>query len=456
MRLCLKLLALIAAILIGGCAQPAHLQSTIPPAIPTTEPTQTFTPSPTSTPLPTHTLLPTDTPPPTLTPTPAPTPLGGGNGQLAIVQGDKIRFIQPPSKVLGALSAGSDGNWLGSLSWSPDGQYLTCLRFSKRGNDKAYHFYGMNLVDAENKTDQPLLDENYKIWSYQWSPESSRLAVNTTEGLVIVGLNKEILARLDGFSDHYPVEASRKEYRQPVAAFDWSPKGDRLVLAAVLKEDLKKVGLFIFDPATQTATRLGEQVFNEGAGIFRNFNWLPDGKTLTFIYESRGRRYFYNFDLETQKVVRPFETSQWILGQLPGGNLVTLGGSKVEAEKPGSNEKRTIAELKANEQLTDYRWSPDEKHIALVMTGRAGRQVYHLLIAHLDGSPATEIDSDVSRLGRIGLIIQGVTWSPDSQYIAFADLIDKANTVLIAHALTGEIQVIQKNLEFDPILAWQP
>jgi dipeptidyl aminopeptidase/acylaminoacyl peptidase len=84
---------------------------------------------------------------------------------------------------------------LSEPSWSPDGRYVAVLftepesqeekeRKKRREDAKVwdanYRYRRLWLVDTESLDARPISPDDRQVWSYAWSPDGERLAINTT------------------------------------------------------------------------------------------------------------------------------------------------------------------------------------------------------------------------------------------------------------------------------------
>lgn len=248
-------------------------------------------------------------PTPTVTPSPAPTPVGGANGLIAFTSrrdgnseiylmnadgSDQRNLTNDPAEDVAVtwspdgrrlaflrLSPGGsrlflvspDGSGLepvvrslgtGFVSWSPDGEKLIMDQFLRQGSNWQWQWVQVKADGSGSVT--PLSEQlPPTCFTVRASPDGARFAALCQDGASTAlwlmdseGRQAEVIAR-------------------QVAAFDWSPDGQRLAHLSG-----RHLELSMFNLATGETTRLRQIAAGPEPYGVSDLCWSPDGTRLAF------------------------------------------------------------------------------------------------------------------------------------------------------------------------------
>lgn len=338
------IMAVIAAALLAACSPP------LTPA-PAAGPTLTAAPSPAATPV---------TAVPASGPTPSPEPL-------------------PPGAV-GEIICGSAD--VGQVRFSPDEHYLA-----------AYSYTDTYICDADTVAVQTTHHTDGGIVSQKWSPDSTRLAIGTNDGML------DVWNALTGKTQIY-----LKAGGEFVADLDWSPDGKQIVTT-------EGTGTIrVWDAAT------GQAVLTiTDPNIFALVDWSPDGKWIAAgcpcgvsgVWDaSTGRRASYLLGNPRGSVMA--------LAWSPDSKQIAQVDIGVQVFDPATGRLlvATPEEPAQSYSMETLAWSPDGKWLAGGIIGGQGKSGISIWDAQTLRQMAT---------ANVTGAIVSLEWSPDGDFLISSD-----------------------------------
>lgn len=189
-----------------------------------------------------------------------------------------------------------DGSWPRPLTDATDGDHWDA-RPSPDGQSVAFLFRPFNdlnrldilLIDLPSGRTRTLYGKpKVRTRNPRWSPDGKWIGFICQEN----GHDDLWMVRLDGEGSHQVTQLS-----YDIAQFAFSPDGKRIALTIIRQGSIE---LGIWD---QIGGRLTD--LRTGMGVHSNPNWSPDGKSITFEYESPIQPPdIYQIDVESRKVTQ--------------------------------------------------------------------------------------------------------------------------------------------------------
>lgn len=170
-----------------------------------------------------------------------------------------------------------DGSWPRALTDSADGDHWDAQP-SPDGKSVAYlfrHFDDLNrldicLIDLESGRTRTLYGKTKtRTHSPRWSPDGKWSSFISQEA----GHDDLWMVRPDGEGLH---QVTKLGY--DIAQYQWSPDSSKIALVVIRQGSLD---LFVWEQASGSSTEL-----RSGMGVHSNPNWSPDGSFITFEYET--------------------------------------------------------------------------------------------------------------------------------------------------------------------------
>ena len=317
--------------------------------------------------------------------------------------------------------------------WSPDG---TKIAYQYRG-DVLYE-YELGVMDADGSNRIRLSDGDTKerVW---WSPDSSRIAYNTSvRGEIRVydtwvtdadGSNREILVEggsepiwspdgsriaytytpyTGGEAELWVMDADDSNRRRLVEGDDpiWSPDGTKIVYHY-------EHGVWVMDADGSNRIRLDTADTDGGTAYFRD--WWPDGSKILY----SGSEEQFSWDAHLWVVDIDGSHRRRLTGNGGFGPVWSPDGDKIAyTESAVVGGIRVMdADGSGNTRLTDKGyfpvWSPDGDKIAYGLTVNSTLTSYSdIRMMDADGSDNTPL---------IPGEVYSFAWSPDGEEIAYAN-----------------------------------
>ncbi len=202
-------------------------------------------------------------------------------------------------------------------------------------------------IDGSKKT--TILQRRRGIEDLAWSPDSTRIAFNDTEGLWVInadGTSPDLL--IAGLGDHPP---------------SWSPDGSRI--AFVRYENESRIdGLWVVGADGTDPRRLADGLINR----FSPVSWSPDGTRIAFV--PYGGIWVANAD-GTGLTQLTGDSDHANPSWSPSGEQIVFDGGFRDTGVWVVDADGTIRTL-VPDDASSPSWSPDGTRVAFVLNGGAG------------------------------------------------------------------------------------
>jgi TolB protein len=257
------------------------------------------------------------------------------------------------------------------------------LVFQSDPTDFTGHFVGIATLNADGTDYQKLTDyfedgdlQGYRPNSPVWSADGEQIAFVADKN---DAPSRLYVMNADGTGLTSIAESETGAFSSP----SWSPNGDKIVYAFQDNDDHE---LYIFDLVTNEISQLTDNEYTDSSPA-----WSPDGEWIAFNADRDG-----DFELY---IVQP-----------DGSELLQMTDNQDSDSYPA--------------------WSPDGGQLAFVSDRESNNAIYRMSVTD---KQATHITNNSSAL------ITGITWSPDGDYIAYADLMptEDVDPQIITHPATG-------------------
>jgi TolB protein len=269
---------------------------------------------------------------------------------------DMVQSLEPLPGVADACNA----------SWSPDGSAILYATSLKEGRvQKVYK------VGAEGGNQVCLGEGRLPVWS----PDASRIAVVTDNGLEVMdadGGERSLLADL--------AEIAALATERQLNATAWSPDGSMIAFEVTAfvpdqsllgkNADTSIDGIWLVNADGSSLRQLAK-----GAGEDSCLVWSPDSQRIAFVSYGNGGKW-----------------DVWV-SRVDGSDLRQLTAS--------------------NELEFDMAWSPDGSKLAFASHGWPGETGPGILVMDVDGANKTQLTEGSGRPG-------DPVWSPDGSLLAFS------------------------------------
>jgi TolB protein len=261
----------------------------------------------------------------------------------------------------------------------------------------------------------------------EWSPDGSRILYRGDDDqLYVISLSHPLREQITVPEDG--------RYFTPV----WSPDGEHIAFTD-LNHDV------------YTTTPGGHDVRSVTQSADTSYwpEWSPDGKRLLFTSNSgRGGRLLM-VDADGSNLRTLFERSATLSWPdvSPDGQYLAMGMNQhlYVVDVDGKHERL----LPDTQDLYSFSplWSPDSQRIAFFTY--AGVVRYNLYVVNADGSGLLQLSEAISENG-------GLSWSPDSRFVAFSKRLSNNLDILLADAATGQLHRLTDHPAADFAPAWMP
>jgi TolB protein len=324
------------------------------------------------------------------------TPMGSHLGKIAFSFGDIFVMAADGSdlqQLTHSTSAGYE-----SPTWSPDGQKIAYLLRSST-DDTLY------VMDADGQNQHCLMDSKIRITSFNWSPDSTRLAYSsnrsdTGKGRIVIStinVDGSQLRKLTNSDDTDP---------------SWSPDGKQIAFWSWRNNEGDIYIMNANGSALHRLTSLG--------GVYSGPSWSPDGKQIAFAASKDKNIDIYVMDADGSNVrrltneLRDDDRPTWS----PDGKQIAFASGQLQGEScqaelhvmnsDGSNQRR-VAEryLVCGLGFGDFRfgWSPNGQRLTFAAFDPAPSDEFGLYVIDADGS-------NMRRLITKGLLPKDPAWQP--------------------------------------------
>ncbi|MFQ5504722.1 MAG: hypothetical protein ACE5F1_08005 [Planctomycetota bacterium] len=231
---------------------------------------------------------------------------GGGEGQIAFLEGGRLSVVGADGSGMRTLSAGP----CHEPCWSPDGKQIAFASADAKGK-----VHTLRLIDADGGKQSTLSEDILpQSWgpTISWSPDATRIAyvgredqAATQVKICVIDVEcqeKRVLATFD-----------REEDGWTAFALAWSPRGDVIALATLAGEAGSVLQLDVESGAMLPLARV------EGPRC--DLAWSPEGRSLAF---TSGEGIFV---VEPGGAARKLTQGRAPLWSLDGKSLFFLRGS---------------------------------------------------------------------------------------------------------------------------------
>jgi dipeptidyl-peptidase 4 len=242
------------------------------------------------------------------------------------------------------------------VEWSPDGNQITYFRKKGEDNNSLWSF------DIKTRKEHLLFDpttENLKLSAYEWSPKGDSILLQTETDLLLfdVKTGKKKQLTKDGDEEECPA---------------FAPTGDRI--AFVKKNNLYAINLATDD--LQQLTKDGSDKILNGKldwvyeeelsirGTKRGYEWSPDGKKIFYLRldESKVQQYpivdYSTIPASTDWQQYPKAGSP---NPVPSVHIVAVGGNKNWSSKLSSDAEYVGPR---------FSWTPDSRSVSYLTLNR--------------------------------------------------------------------------------------
>ena len=315
--------------------------------------------------------------------------------------------------------------------FSPDGQYLSFT--STRGKDSKSQLYLLRLTGGDA---EPITTQKNSITDYEWSPDSKRIAFNTTDARADEKERKEkkdwdvvdefqnahlyALTLTKNAKGQYPVKQLTKGAFH-IAGFDWSPDGRTLAFTRQNTPSANAWTTSTIATVSADSGAINVLVIEKGAASQPTYS--PDGKWLAY-------------DSDGGKTSWMQQNSVYIMPAQGGGVVKRLS-------------------VTPDENPTILGWSPDNRSIIVSEAYRTGSAVYALpadggavkklttLTTGLYGSP------DLNCRGDLTYLYQTPETPADVYTASLTNMTGRKLTDIHADYMTG------KTLAKTEVISWK-